>query len=105
MLNNLIRGNNFEDVIIPNVINKNPESANLQIILEYRAISSRIIDFDIDRDRNSDIEILKFIYKRFLLADLYIFPDMEGQRDKILFTIKFINFHGIGAQSIKTVNI
>jgi hypothetical protein len=68
------------------------------VILNYTA------DFDIDRDRNSDIKILKFIYKRFLLADFYIFPDMENQRDEISFAIKFINFYGINAQSVQIVN-
>jgi hypothetical protein len=96
-LDNFIRGNNFENVMTSDVINKNPESTNLQIVFEYRAISNRAADFDIDRSRDSDIKIFGFIYKRLLLADLYIFPDIKGQRDKISFAIRFIDLYGINA--------
>jgi hypothetical protein len=100
MLNNLIRGNNLENAIIPNVINKDSESANPQIVFKYRAISNRTTDFDTDRNRNPNIEILKFIHKRLLLADLHIFSDMKNQRDEILFVVKLIDFHEINTQSV-----
>jgi hypothetical protein len=99
-LDNFVRDSNFEDATALNVVNKDLESANLQIVLEYRAILNRITDFDIDRNRNSDIEIFEFIYERFFFADFYIFPDMENQRDEIPLAVRFIDFYEIDTQSI-----